>query len=90
VSENVRCADCQQAFVREATLCPRCTGIEQGFRVRVMDDKLRAENERLHGVIDATAKHWLSIEGVPWEGAIDGAMEAAVGEIARLRKAKED
>ncbi len=42
--------------------------------------------ERLNTLIEAAGKHWLSIEGIPWEGAIDEAMEAAVGEIQRLRE----
>lgn len=44
------------------------------------------ELERLDALINEAAKHWLSLEPpVRWEGAIDSAMEAAVGEIQRLR-----
>jgi hypothetical protein len=47
------------------------------------------ENERLHSVIDATANHWLALQHnhpIQWEGAIDGAMEAACAEIEQLNE----
>ena len=41
----------------------------------------------LEALIDATGRHWLELEpGIPWEGGIDKAMEAAVAEIRRLRE----
>jgi len=56
---------------------------------RVMDLMYRAaeEIERLRSVIDATANHWLALQHerpVKWEGAIDGAMEAACAKIVEL------
>lgn len=48
-----------------------------------------AEIARLLGMIDAAAKHWLELTNthrIPWEGAIDSAMEAACKEIARLSR----
>jgi len=52
--------------------------------------KLLATIKNRNELIDATARHWLescrvTSPPIPWEGAIDGAMEAACGEIARLR-----
>lgn len=52
--------------------------------------KLLAILEQRTDLIDATGKHWLEScrvthPPIPWEGAIDGAMEAACREIARLR-----
>lgn len=49
--------------------------------------ELEAECERLNILIQATAEAWLSLEpGVAWEGAIDAAMKAGVGEIQKLRQ----
>ena len=51
---------------------------------------LEAENERLNGLILATADHWLALQcdhSVEWAGAIDTAMEAACDEIRRLSAA---
>ena len=45
-----------------------------------------AERDALRALIDKAGRHWLALDpGVPWEGAIDAAMEAACGEIQRLR-----
>jgi len=45
-----------------------------------------AESRRLLSLIDDTAKAWLAgCEGIPWVGAIDAAMVAAVAEIRQLR-----
>lgn len=49
-----------------------------------------AEIERLRQLIDKTGTEWLAIEGVPFDGAIDGAMKAAVAEIERLREALQE
>ena len=52
----------------------------------IFHDDLTAENDRLRALIDATGAHWLAVDNnIPWEGAIDSAMEAAMGEIRRLR-----
>ena len=51
-----------------------------------MQDNNMLHVEDLMELIDRTAAHWLSIDGIPWEGGIDAAMEAAVGEIERLRE----
>ena len=56
-------------------------------------DEARAEVERLRAVIDDTAKAWQGLNGlppVPFEGAIDGAMRAAVKEVERLRAAQNE
>lgn len=58
---------------------------ERLLRTERERDEARAELAHLRAVIDATAKEWLKIDSIPFEGAIDGAMRAAVGEIARLR-----
>ena len=48
--------------------------------------KRDAENSRLHSVISKAASVWMNANlGIPWEGAIDAAMEAAIKEIRRLR-----
>ena len=50
------------------------------------DRQLAVEIDRLQALIALTAEAWLSLDpGVPWEGAIDAAMRAAVAEIDRLR-----
>lgn len=51
---------------------------------------LLAEIDRLNGVINDTAKHWLDLQHdhpIAWEGAVDAAMEAACDEIRRLSAA---
>lgn len=54
-------------------------------------DALQAEVERLNHLVNDTAKHWLALTpGVPWEGGIDQAMNAAVEEIQRLRAENEN
>lgn len=47
------------------------------------------EIKHLRDLIDMAAKHWLSIDGIAWEGGIDEAMAAAVGEIIRLRESRD-
>lgn len=50
----------------------------------------RREIDRLNGVINDTAKHWLDLQHdhpIAWEGAVDAAMEAACDEIRRLSAA---
>ena len=50
-------------------------------------DKYEAEIVRLQKLIDDTATYWLLADlRIPWEGAIDQAMRAAVNEIIRLRE----
>lgn len=52
-----------------------------------MIEALNKEVERLRSVIDATANHWLALQHnhpIQWEGAIDGAMEAACAKIVDL------
>ena len=47
----------------------------------------RREIDRLNGLINATANHWLDLQRdhpIAWEGAIDAAMEVACTEIRRL------
>lgn len=61
--------------------CATCK--EQADRI----EALTAENERLRKLISDTGDHWLALAAVhpiPWEGAIDAAMEAACNEIKRL------
>lgn len=44
------------------------------------------EVQHLRSIIDAAARPWTALDpGIPWEGGIDKAMEAACGEIERLR-----
>lgn len=50
----------------------------------------RREIDRLNGIINDTAKHWLDLQHdhpIVWEGAVDAAMDAACAEIRRLRAA---
>ena len=58
---------------------------------RVQADRADAnykEIERLRALIDNAGRPWIALEpGIPWEGAIDSAMEAACEEIERLRGA---
>jgi hypothetical protein len=45
------------------------------------------EIELLHSVINTAANHWLALQHnhpIQWEGAVDGAMEAACAEIEQL------
>lgn len=57
-----------------------------------VDSKVAEKAARLGKLLDDTADHWMQLVGsgtedsIPWEGAIDSAMEAAVGEIRRLRE----
>lgn len=52
-------------------------------------DSLVTRSSHLNNIIDAAAKHWLSLDpGVPYAGGLDGAMQAAVGEIVNLRRQK--
>lgn len=54
---------------------------------REMWPELVAEIKRLEQLIGRTASNFLQLQpGIAWEGGIDKAMKAAVGEIRRLRK----
>ena len=51
------------------------------------DDELIVENARLNKLIKDAADHWLALQRkhlIPWEGAIDGAMQAACRHIEAL------
>lgn len=64
----------------------RANAYMSGMMEAVRDgDALRAKLAEREKLIDATATAWLTIDGIPWEGAIDAAMKAAVAEIVRLR-----
>lgn len=66
----------------------RDLALQQGEQLLCIYTQLGAtqkECDRLRGVIDDCAKEWMRIDGIPFEGGIDGAMRAAVGEINRLR-----
>lgn len=50
-------------------------------------DRLEPTREHLQRLVQRTAAHWLDLSithPIPWEGAIDAAMEAACNEIRRL------
>jgi len=50
-------------------------------------DLLTAERDRLQGLIDAAAKHWLELartDPIPWEGGLDAAMKAGCDQIRKL------
>jgi len=56
------------------------------------DDEMIAENARLNKLIADAAEHWLALQQkhqIPWEGAIDGAMQAACASIEALTAALE-
>lgn len=53
----------------------------------LVQSNLEAEIARLRKLIDDAASHWLGADlEIPFEGAIDGAMKAAINEIKSLRK----
>lgn len=68
----------------------KCTcGLQQILHPHTPEtpDALEPTREHLQKLVQRTAGHWLSLSlthPIPWEGAIDAAMEAACNEIRRL------